>query len=437
MSIPRSRRPFNLTCRTGSPFIYAKFKDPKTGEIIKTISTKETKWAEAEKIAWGWVNKGIPEKDKTVSLEFAAVLAYIPKLTESEKKILAEKHRKLKTWAAVIEHKEKQAVDFMQYLSEFWDYDNSFYVKQKNAERPDSIHRKYCHDQKFIAGRYWKTFFNGKLLGEINRGMIKEFRRSLNDLLTRRGNPVSASQKNAIMKAGCRPLRYAFVEGLIEVDPSSGLSRFSGKSKRPEILSPEMAGAIFKAPWKDERAKVANLLAATTGMRAGEIQALRIQDIGDDRLYIRHSWNSLDGLKTTKTNQERVVYILPQVTKELLALAKKNPHGISPESFIFWSVEPGKPVENDIFINGLRSALKQCGMSEEESKKYIFHAHRHFYSSYMKQRLSDKLIKSQTGHLTDSMLNHYGGHETAGDEQTIRKAHTEFFRPMVKKLTSA
>lgn len=40
-----------------------------------------------------------------------------------------------------------------------------------------------------------------------------------------------------------------------------------------------------------QTAKLACLIACYTEMRAGEIQALRMQDIGDDRIYIRHSWN--------------------------------------------------------------------------------------------------------------------------------------------------
>jgi hypothetical protein len=42
-------------------------------------------------------------------------------------------------------------------------------------------------------------------------------------------------------------------------------------------------------------------------MRQGEILALRAQDLGPDCLYVRHSWRKKDGLKTTKTNDSRVV----------------------------------------------------------------------------------------------------------------------------------
>jgi hypothetical protein len=35
-------------------------------------------------------------------------------------------------------------------------------------------------------------------------------------------------------------------------------------------------------------------------------------------------------------------------------------------------------------------------------------------------KLEKKLLKSQTGHLTDSMLAHYGEHQTESDRKTIQ-----------------
>ena len=37
-------------------------------------------------------------------------------------------------------------------------------------------------------------------------------------------------------------------------------------------------------------------LAMHTGMRAGEIQALTVDDLGEDEIYVRRSWSKYDGL---------------------------------------------------------------------------------------------------------------------------------------------
>ncbi|HKL84853.1 MAG TPA: hypothetical protein VJ861_00795, partial [Treponemataceae bacterium] len=40
----------------------------------------------------------------------------------------------------------------------------------------------------------------------------------------------------------------------------------------------------FQVTWRDERSRVASLLAMTTGMRMGEVLALRLCDLGENRL---------------------------------------------------------------------------------------------------------------------------------------------------------
>ncbi|MDR2864169.1 MAG: NAD-dependent epimerase/dehydratase family protein, partial [Spirochaetaceae bacterium] len=121
-------------------------------------------------------------------------------------------------------------------------------------------------------------------------------------------------------------------------------------------FSVEQAKAVFLVEWNDERAKVANMLAMVTGIRAGEIQGLRIMDIGQTCVFIRHSWNHRDGLKSTKNNEERTVEVpFPNIIADLLRIANKNPHGASQETFVFWADKSAeKPMEQKIFIRELR-----------------------------------------------------------------------------------
>ena len=62
------------------------------------------------------------------------------------------------------------------------------------------------------------------------------------------------------------------------------------------------------------------------------------------------------------------------------------------------------------FIEGLRASLQKIGMNKEEAKTYVFHAWRHFYTSYMRQKIDPKLLQSQTGHKSMAMLDHYSSH---------------------------
>ena len=65
-----------------------------------------------------------------------------------------------------------------------------------------------------------------------------------------------------------------------------------------------------------------------TGMRAGEIQALTVDDLGEDEIYVRCSWSKYDDLKCCKNGEERSVPIpiSHQLYLKLKMLADFNPH---------------------------------------------------------------------------------------------------------------
>jgi integrase len=171
------------------------------------------------------------------------------------------------------------------------------------------------------------------------------------------------------------------------------------------------------------------MLAMVTGLRAGEIQGLRVQDIGKDCLYIRHSYNGRDGLKTTKNNENRTVELpFPSLIAELIDLAKQNPHGAGMDSFVFWAeLSPEKPMEACLFLRDLRAALIQTGMSRESAAVYTFHGWRYYFTAYMRDRITEKLLKSQTRHKTLVMLDRYSGHTIAGDRERIQAAQVAAF----------
>jgi integrase len=320
----------------------------------------------------------------------------------------------------------RQAVSLTDYLANFWDFDHSPYVKEK-LRKNHGIHRYYCKAQLGAVKGYWFPFFKDRLLGEITRQDIEVFIDSLDS------RKLSAARKNQIAKAGTIALRWAHAKELIDRDITAGITWFSGKAAERQILSPEQAAAVFRVQWKDERTRIANMVSMVTGLRAGEIQGLRVQDIGSDCLYIRHSWNCRDGLKTPKNNESRIVEVpFPGLIGDLIDLAKQNPHGSNMDSFVFWGERrDGKPIEERLLINDLRDALIKTGMGKESAKVYTFHGWRHYFTAYMRGRVTEKLLRTQTGHKTLSMLNHYSEHRIIGDRERIQTAQIETFAELL------
>jgi integrase len=229
------------------------------------------------------------------------------------------------------------------------------------------------------------------------------------------------------------PLRWAFRKDRIKHDPTKGLIFFSGKTGERKILTPDLAASIFNQEWSDERCKLANMTAMITGLRAGELQGLLYEDLGDSCLLVRHSWNRVDKLKTTKTNSERVVQLpFPSVMASLKDLASLNPHGTGNDSYVFWSsLSANKPMEQKLFLSGLRASLVFAGLNETSARCFTFHAWRHFFTTYMRSKLDDKLLQSQTGHKTIFMLNRYSDHVLSRDREKIREAQVEVFSDLL------
>jgi integrase len=429
---------FSIFKRQGAKYFYVQFRNRKTGCYLpQQYSTRQTSEAAAFDIALDWYLNGVPQKQKKgkISMEVLAAENHIKtgKLDKTEAERLLSAMKAQGIIKAAILPDSKTDRDFIDFLLEFWDYERSPYIKEK-LRREHGIHRAYVLSQKAKIAQRWKPFFAGRLLGTINRQDIDEFIRQFDN-----SSDIGARTKNGIIGAGAIALKWAFQKGLIDSDPTQGITYFSGKPAERHILTPEQATAVFAIDWPDGMAKLANLLAALTGMRQGEILALRWQDLGENCIYVRHSWNDLEGLKPTKTNEARTVQMpFPQIMAALKSLAGSNPHdGDRLSRFIFYSEEiPTRPFDQKILIKKLRAALRTIGMSEADSKRYAFHGWRHFYTAYMHDRLTAKLLQSQTGHKTLAMLEHYSNHATSGDTERIQQAQLQAFSNLLPERIS-
>jgi len=416
--------PFSIIKRQGRRFFYVAFKNEETGGYLPAISTKQETKSAAIQTAFRWLRDGIPRQGVEVPVKKYTLrdMARETDITGEDATFILKELQRRGFLQSYVMLGTRQAVDFGEYLRGFWDYDTSPYVKEK-LRKKHGIHRFYVKQQACDVERYWVPLFAGRSLGSITWADVDTTISQLESL------PLSPKRKNKIISAGTVPLRWAFHRGMLESDVSAGHTKFSGGTCERPILTPEQAAAVFRAGWDDERTRLANMLAMVTGMRAGEIQGLRIQDLGSLCLYVRHSWNFMDGLKTTKTNESRTVEVpFPALMQELLALARANPHGRGMDGYVFWAERlPNKPMESCLFIRDLRGALMKTGMGQESAKVHTFHGWRHYFTAYMREKVNEKLLKSQTGHKTNAMLDHYSRHAISGDRERIRTAQIAVF----------
>jgi len=436
------QKQFSLQLRNRT--YYAQLFNPTTRKYSSPRSTRTSDYGEANGIALDWLKNGLPSARRgrySETSNFDSKRREIADLLSVEAAIATIKsdHFSLNDGLRIVEALKVRGIIesavltssssqrlLIQYLKDFWTYETSPYVHEKHLYG-QRIGKRHVLESLHRV-QYWeKAFSSTRLLSEVSIHDLRDFTLKLAE------EGRSANTINQIMFAGTTALKWAASHGQLSIDPTKGLMQFSGQPVKRGILTEKEASSLFRIAWKDERARIGNLVAMTTGLRSGEVLALQMEDIGADRLFIRHSWSAADELKGTKTNHERIVPLLPQVRTELIALAKKNPHRGPEQKFIFYGLLPGKPMVPNILLEGLCSALKDIGITEEarQVRHICFHSWRHYFTAHMNSMADSKKVQKATGHTTDSVFEGYADHEIASDMKVLSKTAKSVFKKVL------
>ncbi|MDR0473623.1 MAG: integrase, partial [Treponema sp.] len=332
------RREYYLHKRKNGIY-YVEFIDKANGEKLSARSTGETDHVKAQVKAELWKVNGLPtgrlKKPRPIA-EAAGIEAVIRAIRKSELnsddalRVVATLKSMGLIDIAAVKNTGRGAVHFVWFLENFWNYDESPYIRDKLAHGY-RFSRRYAHECLKRVNSELKPYFGDKKLNCVTTDDLKKLSNQLAD----RG--LATSTINQTVLICCTPLKWAFNEKIIPANPAIGLTKFSITNKERGILTEAEAAAVFAVGWKDKRAFVASLLACTSGMRQGECLALRRSDIGEETLNIAHSFSPIDGLKCPKNGYKRVVPLLPEVRAALLDLLKDNPHEVD-DPFIFFSL---------------------------------------------------------------------------------------------------
>ena len=422
---------------------YAAFYNPTIKRYADARSTRETSRNSALLRAAEWDKWGIPERGgrravrDTLNIDTILETIRQTELTakDAARIVSTLKSRDLIEYAVMKNGPGAEAL--VPFLQRFWNYEESPYVREKLLHH-HRIGRRHCYDQEINVRTYWKPFFKERRLAEIRKADLKDFSFWLEN-----EKQLKSKTINNVLAAGTVALRWATENEYVPANPAEGFMKFSGPSQKRGVLSDEEVRQLFVSPWPHERAYVGNLLAMSTGLRAGEVLAVQVRDIEEDRLRVRHSWSDQDKLKGTKTGEERAVPLLPEVRTAMLELARKNPHGIGPTAFVFWSVDRSdRPMDAHPLLEEMKAALIRMMLSEGElkvpqklretadywkSRRVVFHSWRHYYAARMADRLEARKVMSATGHRSDAIFQQYADHVSAEVFNQVKIASDEVF----------
>ncbi|HQK09189.1 MAG TPA: tyrosine-type recombinase/integrase [Rectinema sp.] len=342
-------------------------------------------------------------------------------------------------------------------LKIFWDPERSPYLQDlKDAGRLLSNH--YINENKRNIIKYLSKYgpFNSIKMKDISFAFIDEFFRHA------RHNGLSRYTINSILNTMRAPCTWISARGAMPQISFKGITLPEKKARERGLITPqelEKILALETAPvWftrdtnearidtkprprlpnskKNKgdppliglREKLAIVIGALTGMRLGEIRALRWKDVDLEQgiISVSATWADEDKrLKQPKAGSSRNVVISASLEKMLIEARKTAQElgAANDESFVLFNpADPGKPISETTIKRAWNRILRAIGISEEEQKKrnLVFHGLRHFYAT----RLVDSGLEPQeaaklTGHRILATLGRYSNHI---QKETLQKA---------------
>jgi integrase len=284
---------------------------------------------------------------------------------------------------------------FDAYTKDFFIYGKCPYISYRLL-RGYSYGKSWAKKQRSLLQNVIKLQFADTDIRIISSKIIDDF------ILRLREKNVGAKTLNHILNAIKVIFGYAEKTGVIETNPAEGIKPFKVAILEKGIFTREELSLLFKEPekseiWTNPMHYLINCIAATTGLRLGEILALRPENITDTVIKVEYSWNRLEGLKGTKTGKTRIVPVLPELGKLLNGYISNH----ESSGFLFSSNNGRTPIDHKAVYKCFWKALSDIGITQELRKKrnLSFHSYRHTFNTMLLEAgVHPETIRLATGH---------------------------------------
>ena len=362
------------------------FFDPLTGrQIDRSTGTSDEKKANA--VAQGWLANGLPDSPQTNNIT---------------KKTL-----------------------FCDYLYQFWDFNTSEYFREQETMGKEP-HAEHSDEMQEAVNRYYRPYFQNTLLSQIDEEALQKF-----VIYLKKDKNLVASTVNSARNVATVALKFAKRKKIIQRFDFDSVLRAGGKTGKRGILEREEVDRLFSLEWQSIRSKMAVLIAYNTGLRMGEVRALRVCDIYENRISIQHSWGKKSNLKCTKNQEIREIPILTDLYAEIMAYIKELGL-LSMDSLLFPGKNPKIPYNNRQIGKDFNKMLEKIGIDEQARKTrgIVYHGFRHLLAKNLAEKGVSKAIGMKIlGHKTSRIFDYYASH---ADKETFKQM-TESMERVLKQ----
>ena len=296
----------------------------------------------------------------------------------------------------------------------WWEYDQCAYIRgrleRSPADKP-AVSPRYAHDAKVKLENHILPVFGKKKLDAITPAEIEDWMMDLRIEWSR----ATVNNVATILRV---MLTEAYRLDMIPANPFEKVRPLTVDHKPRGILTIDEARTVLDpSRWANPLYYAATLIAAFTGMRRGEVLAIRTTTLAPDHIVVDASWHPKYGLQPTKTKRPRVVPI-PKSVYEVI------------QQFLAWegfvlSLSNGKrPINGGRVTEALKTVLVGCEI-DWRARNIGYHSWRHFANTYYRRTgVPDAELKAVTGHATDAMTEHYT-HYQVGDFRAVIAAQEQ------------
>jgi integrase len=211
-------------------------------------------------------------------------------------------------------------------------------------------------------------------------------------ILSQLPRPLSNNSKNHIMVLLHGVFARACKVWKLPANPVAAVERYPTRlSGDIEVFSPEEVWALVRAS-ESEQDGALFLTAAFTGLRLGELIALRWRDIdfAGSLVRVRSSW-SVGALTTPKSGKVRSVPLAPEVAQALAKLAQREL--FAGEDDLVFAGTVGDYLDDSALRRRYKRALKRAGL-----RQLRFHDLRHTFGTRMIAKADIRRVQEWMGH---------------------------------------
>jgi integrase len=196
-----------------------------------------------------------------------------------------------------------------------------------------------------VLDLYLIPTFGASPIGRITHEVVQRY---VNRLTSEGMTPGTVRNVYSVMR---NVMNRGVRLGMVKVNPCTNIDLPRSPREEMLILTPEQVRLV--AEQIDEHYRVMVYTAAYTGIRAGELLALRRADVDLLRgvLHVRRALKDVDGVLTfgpTKTHADRTI-VLPAFLREMLRTHLTQPLGGTEADALAFPSKTGKPLRHNLF----------------------------------------------------------------------------------------